>query len=440
MVVGAGVAGLVAARDLETAGARVTVLEATDVVGGRVRTHRGFEGGVHAELGADMFEDDHAALTEVLDELGLGRVRVLRGGFGLWTARGKDRGGAFGALAAALAPVGRALDRAGRAWSSPVARRLSEVSVEAWLRTLDPSDVPPAARAAARSLARGLFLSDPRRMSLLQFADELTGPEESGPAGRFFRVRGGNDALPRALAASLRGEVVRGAEVLRVERRPDGVTVFATRGTGTRRFRAAATVLALPTPPLARIEFGLARPPAQRRAIGHRSCGPGTQAGLRYNRRFWAPRGEPSAWGTDSRVGAFWDGASEQPGAPAVVCVLAGGDLSARFAGLPPSERIGAVARGLEPYGGEGARLLEGASVAWEREPFAGGGYARFLAGEDPARRGLLSRPLGRLVFAGEHTSARFQGYVNGAVESGRRAALEVRAICGRGRDGVRRR
>ena len=66
--------------------------------------------------------------------------------------------------------------------------------------------------------------------------------------------------------------------------------------------------------------------------------------------------------------------------------------------------------------------------IVWESDPFARGGYAFFDPAFDPSLRAWLARPCGRLFFAGEHTSLQWQGYMNGAVESGRRAAAEIAA------------
>ena len=65
----------------------------------------------------------------------------------------------------------------------------------------------------------------------------------------------------------------------------------------------------------------------------------------------------------------------------------------------------------------------------WEQDPFARGGYAFFDPAFDPSLRAWLARPAGRLFFAGEHTSIKWQGYMNGAVESGLRAAAEIAAV-----------
>ena len=73
--------------------------------------------------------------------------------------------------------------------------------------------------------------------------------------------------------------------------------------------------------------------------------------------------------------------------------------------------------------------MLVVAVVAREQDPHARGGYAYFDPGFDPSLRAWLARPFGRLFFAGEHTSIKWQGYMNGAIESGRRAAAEVAAV-----------
>ena len=78
---------------------------------------------------------------------------------------------------------------------------------------------------------------------------------------------------------------------------------------------------------------------------------------------------------------------------------------------------------------GKPADLLNALTVTWEDDPWSRGGYAIFDPAFDPALRDWLARPAGRIVFAGEQTSERWQGYMNGAVESGRRAAAEVRAL-----------
>ena len=83
---------------------------------------------------------------------------------------------------------------------------------------------------------------------------------------------------------------------------------------------------------------------------------------------------------------------------------------------------------------GEPSELLASRVITWENDPWARGGYAVFDCQFDPALRQCLARPAGRVLFAGEHTHERWQGYMNGAIESGLRAAAEVRALVRRSR------
>jgi monoamine oxidase len=76
--------------------------------------------------------------------------------------------------------------------------------------------------------------------------------------------------------------------------------------------------------------------------------------------------------------------------------------------------------------------------LGWEDDPLAGGGYAVFSPGFEPRLRDWLRRPAGRVMFAGEHTSVRWEGFMNGAIESGRRAAAEISALAAASRSGLR--
>ena len=89
---------------------------------------------------------------------------------------------------------------------------------------------------------------------------------------------------------------------------------------------------------------------------------------------------------------------------------------------------VGALVESLNWLGAGQAELLKSHQTVWEHDPWARGGYAFFDPTFDPTLRSWLARPFGRLFFAGEHTSGRWQGYMNGAIESGRRAAAEIAA------------
>ena len=126
--------------------------------------------------------------------------------------------------------------------------------------------------------------------------------------------------------------------------------------------------------------------------------------------------------------GTIWEGNEEQAGRSGILTLLAGGTASDQTQALVAKGGIGRFADGLAWLGTEAAELGASRQVVWESDPLARGGYAFFDPSFDPSLRDWLARPAGRLFFAGEHTSIRWQGYMNGAVESGRRAAAEIAA------------
>jgi monoamine oxidase len=428
-IAGAGLAGLTAARELERSGATVTVLEARDRVGGRVHTLRGFANGHHAEAGADLIEGEQTLVHELAESMGLRRGRILRRGFGFY---GPDRSGrrrmhrrpsGFDEAPARLAPHIAEYRAAARDWDSPVAAVIARQSVAAWLRA---TRAPREFAAAMRGL-RGFFLADPEDLSLLALVDQFA--QDSTPGeDAMYRLPGGNDTLPKALHSALRGRVLLRTAVRVVRQTGDGLSVTVEDAGGRHELSTHYFVSAMPAATLVDVQFEPALPGDQQHAIRSLRYGAATRVVLQFARRFWRRAGRPRAFGTDLPTGAVWEGNEQQRGPSGILTLLAGGVASAAVQEILTREGLDGVARHLA-WLGPPAKLLEGRTVTWEHDPWARGGYAYFDPTFAPRLRAWLSRPAGRVVFAGEHTSQRWQGYMNGAVESGRRVAAEIRAL-----------
>ncbi len=431
LVAGAGLAGLAAARDLMLNGADVTVVDARDRVGGRVLTVRDpFVGGQHAEAGGDLIDEGQSEIRLLAQELRLKLVPILRGGFGYVRAEASGRvrvvgpqtAGGWDRLAKSLSSLIRVYCLAEQRWDSPVTADLGRRSVASWL---DEIKADADLRAVASGL-RGFFLADPEELSLLAFVDQFASNGE--PGVKLHRIDGGNDRLSAALAAALGDRVKLNTEVVAVSHRGREVRVSVKNGRNVAQLTRDYLVLALPATLLRRIPISPALPAQQHEAIARLKYGLGTKTLIQFARRFWRVTGRPRAFGSSLPFGAVWDGNEEQNGKPGILSLLAGGGASTLTQSMIDKGGMASLVGSLDWLGAKNVEVMRSHRTVWEADPWVRGGYAYFDPSYDPALRLWLPRPFGRLFFAGEHTSLRWQGYMNGAIESGRRVAAEVDA------------
>jgi monoamine oxidase len=417
VVVGAGLAGLTAAYELDRSGFEVLVLEARRRVGGRIRTVR--LGQQHAEAGGEYIDMGHREVRRYARRFGLALEDVRKG---------PD-------LDAVIYRGGRRRV-ADRVETYAVSRRIDRFwsRVEALAEPLDPSwPQRQGARLDRRSagdliaelgidgtarflLERDLlddYTVEPDRLSLL-FVCSLerlaAGQPDSGLEA--FRIRGGNARLPRAFARSLRVEL--GQRVSSLEWSTSGVRVTV----GVRTVEADHCVLALPLPALRPIEFQPALPDILRAAVEELQYGAATKTLLRYRRRVWRSAGLSGDALTDLSAGTVWEASDRQPGREGVLISYAAG---ARKPPLPE-----AAAADLDAvFPGSIKAHDRGVRADWATDPLTGGSYTAYAPGQVTRFWDAVRTPFGRVTLAGEHADA-YTGYMEGAIRSGRRAAARI--------------
>lgn len=392
VVVGAGLAGLTCAYRLHQSGHDVTVLEARDRVGGRTWSTT-LDNGAVVERGGEWIDLSHGPLRDLCAELGLS---LARHGVSFHRRRVAGVVPTIEELTATLEAVAAAIPA-------------EDCSLaEAFRRALGSGyDADAAYLRIATSTA-----GDPKRASArfhVARADEALQDDAS-------RVVGGNQQVCRVLADRLGERVRTGVEVVAVTA-GDGVASVTTAGGEV--VSADRIVVAVPLPLLDHVEWEPAFPDLWRAAL--RGLATGTAVKLSAPAAPAAPDGvqHPTlAWWAWNSLGPEGDHGTAVSG-------FAGGDAArnALTVGAGPHTWERSLA-GLRPdldIGFAGALLTD-----WHEDPWTRGGYSYVLAGHGVEDAGGLTRPWGPLLLAGEYTAGLRSGTMNGAVDSGLRAAALV--------------
>lgn len=437
LVLGAGFAGLFAARLLREAGVHVLLLEAGQRPGGRVHTL--FELGAQ-EAGAVESAPSYREFLSLCKGFGLETLpvsypRALCIGVGGELVAARNWGAApqnrLAGAERAVPPhrlLARYLPRPlpvsdWRFWGNPGRADLD-------IPLLDHLRRAGASQEAIRLISANLNGVVERR----SLADLLRGAliRKMAGGGGALRLRGGNGQLAQRMAGELSDALQYGRRVRRIRAQKRGVEVQCSNGA---RFRAAAAICALPFPVLREIELDLPLSAAKRAAISGLEGLPATRVFLRAKRAFWQEDGLPPDMWTDTPLGRVFalpsgPGAGAAPEAGAQLGVLALGraalQLDSALDADPqaPLEML----RRLRPASA-GALHIEQV-VSWGRNPFARGAFTHYPAGGVTRYARAVAAPEGRLFFAGTHTAHRAPG-MEAALQSGRRAAGEVLALLG---------
>jgi monoamine oxidase len=440
IVVGAGLSGLTAAVGLADAGLEVTVVEARDRVGGRLKTVP-MPGTDHdtLDVGGQWVGPEQDRINALLDELALDRFRTHEAGAHLVDFAGRlrrYRGRIPRISPAVLLDVQRAqsaLERAGRRlpmdepWLGRGAEAADAQTFASWLAR---HTLTPGARRFFRVVTGAVFAAEPEELSALwvQFYVRAAGGLDllidTGGGAQQDRIVGGTQQIAQRLADRLGGRVILDAPVTEVEWTDRDVRVRA----GGRLLRAARAIIALP-PPLA---GGLAYQPGlptQRTQLTQRMpMGAVIKVMAVYDTPFWRDAGLSGQAASDRLPLSVVFDNSPSSGSPGVLLGFLEGRHATDAAALSTADRRKLVLDCFTRYFGDRAGRPEHyVEQDWTAERYSGGCYGAFTTPGTLSRFGTaLRRPVGSLHWAGTETATRWTGYMDGAIEAGQRTAAEV--------------
>jgi monoamine oxidase len=450
VVVGAGLAGLTCAYRLKQAGYTATVHEAASRVGGRCWTLRGaFRERQIAEHGGELIDQGHTAIRQLAQELGLTLDNLLAA-----EANGTEPfyyfDGAPYSYAEAtddIKQIWQALHRDVSAASYPTLYNtytqrgweLDHMSVRDWIEQNVPGGIGSRLGQlldVAYNIEYGAETTDQSSLNLLYLLGYIGQGQLRifGPSNEKYHVRGGNDQITDRMAKALSRQVVTGSALVAIRQNSDNTyTLTFQQGSTATSVTADRVVLALPFSILrSSVDFkGAGFKALKQTAIKELGMGTNSKLHLQFTDRHWNQLGCNGETFADTGYQNTWDVTRAQPGTSGILVDYTGGTIGASFGTGTPQERAVKFLEQLEPVlPGITAKWNGRATVDfWPAYPWTKGSYSYWKVGQYTRFAGVEREREGRALnchFAGEHTSVDFQGYLNGAVETGQRAANEV--------------
>lgn len=455
-IVGAGLAGLTAAWHLKNAGVPATIYEASTRLGGRTYSARDVVGpGLVTELGGEFIDSTHDDMLTLAEHFGLGLIDVQGEGehdlvpdayfFESRHFTEQDVVDAFRPFAARMAADLEPLGEDTTYHDAGGAEALDALSIAAYLDQLGMNGWLRKLIEVAYVTEYGAELADQSALNLLYLIEtDLSSDDFAifGSSDERYKIVGGNQSVANALAGAIGREPLFGHRLEAIRSTGSGYALSFTAGDDAKPLTANADVviLTLPFSMLSKVDMKIDLPDVKKRAITEIPMGNCTKLLIGLRSRPWRGHGYGGNVFGDAPFQLAWDNSRGQApadaGTAAGMTVYQAGVLGAQALSRTDADAaafhlkaIDAVFPGtLDAFSGAARRFH------WPAYPFTLGAYSYYRPGQWSSLRGAEAEPVGNLYFAGEHCSMEYQGYMNGAAETGRLAAEALLVRMGRRR------
>jgi len=440
VVVGAGFAGLSAARTLSRQGKKVVVLEARDRVGGRVKAAK--IAGRAVDAGGMWVGPSQTRLLELIKEYDLHTVPQFETGLNIAEFGGKRltaSGEAIGFDPHTQEEYDRIIRDLTRLsdqvpldapWSMPRAEEYDQMTADDWFMSQTKHS---AILGFLRAFVRAIFTADPYQISFLYLLfylrsgdnyDTLYGFENAAQA---WTVKETMHQVAVRVAAELGNAIVLNAPVRAISQDAAGILVTSDAG----NWRCEYAIVAVPLPLAVRIAYQPVLPPQRDILAQHMPMGSVIKYWVAYEKPFWRERGLNGILQSDQPPSEFISGDfTPSEGRPGLLAGFMEAHNSMAWTGRSMEERKKIVVERLISFlGPEAANPIDYEDQDWPADPWSRGCYGPSMAPGIMTTVGKVIRePHGRIHWAGTETSTKWTGYIDGAIRSGERAAAEVLA------------
>jgi monoamine oxidase len=449
VIVGAGLAGLTCAYRLKQAGVTAAVHEASGRIGGRCWSIRdAFAPGLVAEHGGELIDTGHLEIRQLAKELGLTLDNLHQGEANgteplyffagapyTFADASEDFNGVYQKLHKDLSEASFPTTFQ---TSTVRGRQLDAMSVIDWIEESVPGGMSSRFGQlldVAYNIEFGAECDDQSALNLVYLLGYIGQGRLRlfGKSNEKYHVRGGNDQIADRLADAMRGQIVPGSALVAIKLTAAGAYALSFReGSATRTVTADRVVLALPFTIMRRsVDFSKAGFGREKtKAIRELGMGTNSKLNVGFKTRHWRGLGCNGDTYADTGYQATWEVSRAQPGTPGILVDYTGGVIGDSFGAGTPATRAMRFLDQIEPLLPGIKSQWDGSATVdyWAAYPWTRGSYSYYRRGQYTAFGGAEEQVSGACHFAGEHTTQDFQGYLQGAVFSGQRAAAEVLA------------
>lgn len=449
VIVGAGLAGLTCAHRLKQAGISATIYEATDRVGGRCWTRRGdFKEAQIAERGGELIDTGHGEIQGLAKELGLVLDNLIKeeaidteplyffdGCPYTFKDATKDFLEIYPKLQSDLIEAGETT-----LYNRFTERgfELDHMSIIDYINETVPGGINSKfgqLLAVAYTVENGAEAHEQSSLNLLYMLGSVQKDlfQIYGDSDERYHIKGGNDQLPALLAEKLNGQINFNYELIKIEQKDQNeIRLVFRKEEKEWEVWADKVVLTLPFKILKTIGYESAGfRPLKKMAIEELGMGMNTKLHAQFSNRFWRKLGNNGETFADTGYQQTFEASRAQQGHSGILVGYSGGETAAKQFALE-DEQVKEITKDfldkLEPVLPGSKRNWNGLSKVdhWPSNKWTKGAYSYFKVGQYTKFAGIEGEREGNTFFAGEHTSIDYKGYLNGAVETGERAAQEI--------------
>lgn len=446
LVVGAGIAGLTAAYRLQQAGVPVDIIEARNLVGGRIRSLPNAAGtSTTVELGGEFIDSSHICMRRLAKELNLPLADLDAAQANLIpdTFYFQGRNIPLSEIVAYFVPVAPIIEADATAADQSTAAfiRLDQLSITEYFTkylsqkgvTINP--ILQALLEVAYTTEYGREAEEQSCLNLI-FLIGTDATEEGfsifGESDERLQIIGGNQQLLLKLAKIVNKSLTLGTALEAIRQLPDGryrVTLQSNLSSFERTYERV--LLTIPFSVLRTVRINVDLPPLKRLAINQLSYGTNAKLITAYKERIWRTQYQATAAiFTDLGFQSTWESTPFATGTSGLVTNFKGGLLGLALGVSTPEAQAQQLVPQLDVVFPGMSQQRQGSAIRafWPDEVYSRGSYSCYLVGQWTKfyLKKVEAQRVGNLFFAGEHTSQDFQGYMEGGCESGERAATEI--------------